>query len=281
MDRVVLSARETIRRILQQTGLPLYGFCPFEAVRDRLLPCGAAARLPKNSRTILVFLFPYRFEETGQRNLSRYACVPDYHRTAGQVLRAAAESLKREFPSSAFEDFIDNSPIPEVYAAALAGLGRVGDNGLLLHPVFGSWVFIGCLVTDLDLRVTACVPQECLHCGTCHRLCPAGCLETADKPHRCLSALTQKKGELTDQEAALLAGSPLVWGCDVCQDCCPMNRKTKLEPHPCFTSYDGWLDREKLDGLNKQGLKEKAYGWRGRAVLERNLSVWHAKTGED
>ena len=284
--------QQKIGRLLDQAGLPLHGFCPFSAVADRLLPCRAAARLPENSRSVVATLFPYRMRDTGKRNLSRYACVPDYHTAAGRVLQAAAASLSAAFPQARFESFIDNSPIPEVYAAATAGLGRMGDNGLLLHPQFGSWVFIGCIVTDLDVGVEAVESSGCLHCGACGRNCPSRCVGAADKPSRCLSAITQKKGELTASEAALLAESPLIWGCDACQESCPLNRGTSVAPHPCFTAdayaHEGWLDRETLDSMDRDTLRGYAYGWRGRAVLERNLQLYNraaqileSKKGED
>ena len=279
-DTAILSDRDRVGRILRQAGLPLHGFCPFAAVADRLLPCRAAARLPEGSRTVIVALFPYRFPEEGRRNLSRYACVPDYHQAAGRVLQGAAAALAEAFNAS-FEAFIDNSPIPEVYAAASAGLGRMGDNGLLLHPVYGSWVFIGCIVTDMELEARASAPAACLHCGACGTACPGGCVGGADKPRRCLSAVSQKKGPLEEAEERLLAGSPLVWGCDTCQEVCPLNRDAKIDPHPCFGGFEGWLDRAVLDALDREGLRRKAYGWRGRAVVERNLSIWDKRSRED
>lgn len=101
---------------------------------------------------MLALLFPYRFpDDDPGRNLSRYACVEDYHQAGGRVLRALAEDLAILWPGRAFEPFLDNSPLPEVYAAALCGLGVVGDNGLLIHPRYGSYVFIGTIVTDAPL----------------------------------------------------------------------------------------------------------------------------------
>lgn len=279
MDADRALTQQKISRLLDRAGLPLHGFCPFSAVADRLLPCRAADRLPENSRSVVAALFPYRMKDTGKRNLSRYACVPDYHTAAGRVLQAASAALSAAFPQARFEAFIDNSPILEVYAAAIAGLGRIGDNGLLLHPQFGSWVFIGCIVTDLDVGAKAMEPSGCLHCGACGRNCPSRCVGAADKPSRCLSAITQKKGELTASKAALLAQSPLIWGCDACQESCPLNRGTSVAPHPCFaadaSAHEGWLDRETLDSMDRDTLRGHAYGWRGRAVLERNLQLYN------
>lgn len=101
--------------VLDEAGLPLHGFCRFEEIRPYLLSCRAASRIPAAACTVIIALFPYRFpDDGGPRNLSLYACVPDYHRVAGDVLRRAAGQLARCYPAFVFEPFIDNSPIPEV-----------------------------------------------------------------------------------------------------------------------------------------------------------------------
>lgn len=264
--------QDEIQRILREYDLPLHGFCPFQAVQNHLLPCRATARLPENARTVLVTLFPYRFADEGPRNLSRYAaCLPDYHQAAGVSLNRAAAALMETFPLHRFEVFVDNSPLPEVRTAALAGLGCVGDNGLLIHPKFGSWVFIGEIVTDLELSLPDPRPiPGCLHCGACAAACPSSCvdLKGAERRQRCLSAVSQKKGELGPEEKTLLRGSPLVWGCDRCQEVCTLNRNTQVDPHPGFIGYQGWLSEDDLEHL-----EGKAYGWRGKRVLERNLEL--------
>lgn len=258
---------DRISRLLTQAGLPLHGFCRFDRMRSKLLPCRAAARLPETAASVIVALFPYRFPEGEQpRNLSRYACVPDYHRAAGQVLDTAAGDLRQAFGQAAFEPFIDNSPIPEVYAASLAGLGCVGDNGLLIHPQFGSFVFIGTIVTDLALPIVEQSPRQCLHCGACRSRCPGRALSGEGlERSRCLSHISQKKGELSGEEQALLRENGLVWGCDACQDACPLNRNSVCRPHPCFSWYAPSVTPEDLERL-----EDKAYGWRGKSVPLRN-----------
>lgn len=257
--------------LLDAAGLSLHGFCRFDDLGGHLLPCRAAARLPEEASVVIVALFPYRFPDDGcPRNLSRYACVPDYHRTAGEVLRSAAERLARRYPTFRFEPFIDNSPIPEVRAASLAGLGRIGDHGLLIHPQFGSYVFIGTIVCDAPWPVPRGELAFCPHCGACTKACPGNCL-TAGRPDRgrCLSALTQKKGALTAEEEGLIRQNGLLWGCDTCQDVCPENAGVLCDPHPCFEEYRPMAGPADFDDL-----AGKAYGWRGKAVLLRNWNLW-------
>ncbi|MCI9413653.1 MAG: epoxyqueuosine reductase [Clostridiales bacterium] len=276
-----------ISRMLTEHSLPLHGFVHYAALEGRQIHCRGAGRLPAAARTVIPVLFPYRFPEDGgpaRRNLSRYACVPDYHQTAGRVLSDVAKALEEAFPANVFEPFIDNSPLPEVTAAALAGLGVVGDNGLLIHPVYGSYVFIGALVTDWAMaggeadEEPAPLPR-CPGCGRCAEACPAGVLHPGgrgpDDRDRCLSALTQKKGELTKEEERLIRTGGLVWGCDRCQEVCPLNRRAVCAPHPCFGGiYAPILTPRELDAL--QG---KAYGWRGRKVPERNLRLLPPQEG--
>lgn len=258
---------ETIAAILREQAIDSFGVCSYAALRDGLRPCRAGSRLPENAQSVLVALFPYRFPESGPRNLCRYACVPDYHKTAGAVLDRVAAALRRAYPDNAFAAFIDDSPLPEVEAAVHAGLGCRGDNGLLIHPTYGSYVFIGAIVTDRILTAADAPPAACLHCGACQKVCPAGCLPGTGRED-CLSAVSQKKGELTHEEQQRLRAGGLVWGCDACQEVCPLNRNAAIRPHPCFDRYTPWLG---FDGLEM--LQDKAYGWRGRAVPERNLRI--------
>ncbi len=260
-----MNALQTIREAAQGYGLEAVGVCAFDPQKRPLLPCRAAKRLPPNARTVITVLFPYAHEDKTPRNVSRYACVPDYHEAAGAVLTQLAETLSQQFAGEAFEPFIDNSPLDEVSCAVASGLGVRGDHGLLISDTFGSFVFIGCVVTTLFVP---CEEQEraCLHCGACTAACPGGCLPGRERT-TCVSALTQKKGALTEEEWRIVREGGSLWGCDRCQEVCPMNRGKSITPHSCFSWYDPLLTEHSLENL--QG---KAYAWRGRAVLERNLS---------
>ncbi|MBQ2940320.1 MAG: epoxyqueuosine reductase [Clostridia bacterium] len=241
------------------------GVCPFSAVSSHLLPCRAASRLPENAATVLVLLFPYRIHPRPPVNFSRYAAVNDYHHAAGEVLQRVTDALRRQDPDGQYQPFIDNSPLPEVAAAVGAGLGVRGDNGLFYSRTYGSFVFIGCIVTDREVGAVAATDAGCFHCGACGKVCPTGRLTDGGE---CLSAITQKKGELTERETAYLRRGGSAWGCDLCQEICPLNKTAVIDPHPCFTSYENELTDASLTDLTG-----KAYGWRGGGVPARNLRL--------
>lgn len=261
-----------LRIILNASGLYDFGVRPFSDVSDKLLNCMAKGRLPENPRSIITVLFPYKVP-VEQGNLSRYATVPDYHEIAGHMLSAAVSALSKAFGSDFdFVWFVDNSPIPEVYAAAKCGLGVVGDNGLLINSRYGSYCFIGCIVTSLVIPATSDgVIGECRHCGRCRKSCPSGALRAEGGFDRrvCLSDISQRKGELTEEETALLRKGNLVWGCDTCQDVCPMNVDA------AYTYIEPFLARanSSVNISDLTSVKDRAYLFRGRGVVERNIRV--------
>lgn len=254
---------------MNATGLSDVGICPFSAVSENLLNCMAKGRIPDGAQSVIVVLFPYKVP--GKKgNLARYAAVPDYHEIAGHMLTLAVSALEKAFGNYNFVWFIDNSPIPEVYAAACSGLGVIGDNGLLITKRFGSYCFIGSIVTDLNIPPTGGEVLGCRHCGRCYEKCPSGALSREGFIRRkCLSDISQRKGELTEEEKALLRKGGLVWGCDVCQEVCPMNvdaADTYIEP---------FLARANPSATMKDvaSARDRAYLYRGRAVMERNIKV--------
>lgn len=263
----------TLREVMDAAA-PLWGVCPFEAVAERLIECRAKRRLPANAQTVLIAAFPYLLPQAlyEGRNLSRYAVVTDYHAVALRRLETACAQLQQLYPAATFAAFADNSPIPEVGAACAAGLGVRGDNGLLITARYGSYVFLGEIVTNLALPAQAGPIRGCLHCGRCASACPAQSITSAGVDRaRCLSAVTQRKGALTSAEQALLRACGCAWGCDVCQEVCPLNRDAAAAPLPEFLAAPMAAAAPGCD------LEGRAFAWRGRAVIERNLALLAAE----
>ena len=250
---------------------PVWGVCPFAALAPYLLECAAKRRIPDRARSVVIALFPYALEDAqyAESDLSRYAVVPDYHIVAKKRLDDAAQELRARYPDECFEVFIDNSPLPEVAAAVQAGVGVKGKNGLLIHPVFGSWVFIGEIVTTMPLDATKRGGQTgCIGCMRCVKACPTGALSAngVDRTN-CLSAITQQKQPLTPEQEALIRKTGCVWGCDICQKVCPMNKDSDTTPIDEFVR--GAYPRARTTG----DLSDRAYLGRGVGVIERNLKL--------
>ena len=262
-------AREVAEAAARPLGVERLGFCPLSAL-SRLLSCRGRGLLPPEGSVILLLL-PYYAGEFPGRNLARYALADDYHRIAGEILQSVASALQAAFPGESFLPFVDSSPIPEVEAGALAGLGFPGRNGQLITPWYGSLAFLAEIVTTLPLPQTGPREGSCGSCRRCLDRCPTGALTAAglDKS-RCRSYITQKKGELTPEEARQIRLGGLVWGCDICTDACPRNARPAVTTIPRLgQDLVPVLTPDNLPAL----IGRKSYGWRGEGVLRRNLAI--------
>lgn len=238
-------------------------------------------------RAAVVVLFPYYQPPEPDANLSLYCQFPDYHGIIRQYLEKIAAWMGRNWPESHQKTIVDTSVLAERQLAVEAGLGFEGDNGCIISPVWGSWCFIGAVLTTLPLEPDAPELGECCHCGACARHCPGHCFDGGLYDYRtCKSYLTQKKGELAPEELAILKRTPLVFGCDECQRCCPYNARVPLTPIPEFRERrQARLTVEELEPLTNRQFKEKygerAFAWRGKKLLLRNLALLDEEQRKD
>lgn len=253
-------AKETIISCFNKSGIKDASFCAFLPLSYFLFDCAAKKRLPKNAKTVLTCFLPYKVKDEKPFNISRYAAVPDYHEIFTQKLNNTCALLRKNFPDNTFEPFCDNSPLREVYAAAKSGLGVLGDNGLLITKEYGSFVFLGEIVTDLYIECDGEI-KECLHCGNCKKGCPK------DTLGECLSAVTQKKGELSPAQKKAVKENGSLWGCDICQENCPFNITAKTTYVTEF--INGYKDRYEKG----EDIKNRAFAWRGEKVILRNTDL--------
>lgn len=251
-----------MQEILKNLGFELFGACEFESFKDCLLDCRAKETLPPNLKTVIMVALPYNVKKEKPKNISRYSAVLDYHLVLGEKLKTACRKLKEKYKQNNFLSFVDSSPIPEVTAARKAGLGVLGKNGLLITKKYGSFVFLGEILTDKVFPYKN-ENGECINCGECEKNCP----NHLKGRNNCLSSITQKKGELETQEKELLLKHNTAWGCDICQEVCPLNKDKSLSTEPQF------LESYRDEYIMGEDISFRAFNWRGRKVIERNLKI--------
>lgn len=264
--------KDVAGKIFSEIGIEYYSFLRYADCRK--INENLISRAGISPRTALIYLIPYYTVEG--ENISSYAVGIDYHLVIKQINARLIEELKHKFPENEFLSFGDHSPIDERHASLVSGLGILGDSGLLINEKYGTYVFIGEIITDLTLNpdeyATPTQVGRCIGCGECKRACPTGILR--GEGEECLSAITQKKGELSDSEAALMIKYNTAWGCDICQRVCPYNKSPEKTPVADFyTDTIPHLTRSLLDGMDKAEFSKRAFAWRGRKTVERNIDL--------
>jgi epoxyqueuosine reductase len=204
---------------------------------------------------------PYSMEAPPDRGwISRYAWGDDYHDVMKTMLDRLVGLLRKEVGPFEARTYVDTGPLVERAWAAAAGLGAWGKNTCLLHPEHGSWFFLGEAVTDLELAPDAPRADLCGSCTACLEACPTGALP---EPYvldarRCISYLTiEKRGPLPPEGRERLGRH--VFGCDICQDVCPWNRRRRRQGGPPFEPRPGAVapDLVELAALDHGGFRER------------------------
>lgn len=172
--------------------------------------------------------------------IARYAWGDDYHDVMKSMLDALAARLQAELGPMQARAYVDTGPIVERAYAAAAGLGAWGKNTCLLDPELGSWFFLGEIVVDRDWTADAPRTDMCGTCTACLDACPTGALP---RPYfldatRCISYLTiEQKGAIPEDLREGVGHH--VFGCDICQDVCPWNRKRRHRGPAAFDARPG------------------------------------------
>jgi epoxyqueuosine reductase len=175
------------------------------------------------SAWIARYAWSERVDASGTRRPS------DYHKVLKKRIDALETALRAEFSSFEARGFVDTGPVQERALARAAGIGWIGKNACLIHPQLGSFGFLAVLITSLEAAPDVAATLAPDRCGTCTRCIDACPTNALTEPHqmdatRCIAYLTIEQKGVLDQE--LLAGvGRQVFGCDICQDVCPWNKK--------------------------------------------------------
>ena len=254
-----------------------FGVLPFSACRLRRPDIIERKGISSESiESAIMLLVPY-YVNDGAGNISLYARSGDYHHYCDLLFERLLPKLEARF-GGRFLGFADKSPIEENIAASMAGLGKLGDNYMLINEKYGSFVFLGEILSTVKPEVLGfdgkiAEPAYCPHCGACKSACPM-MIEDME----CLSAVTQKKGVLSDEEADYLKKYGSAWGCDLCQLACPLNQKVLANgvetPIDFFRENRiSTLTSEVLEKMSDEEFKARSFSWRGKAPLLRNLEL--------
>ncbi len=258
---------ETIKDIFSKESITRIGFIPItecEVINKRILP--------ENAKSAIIFLIPYRStEEISKDGFSEYARVYDYHKYASYLYERIINTLT-EKTGYEFYGFCDHSPINEKLAAAKCGLGVIGRNSLFIDKVYGSFVFIGSVITNASCEASIFPIESCINCGKCIEHCPnSAILENGIDRFKCLSGISQKKNK-TDEEKALLKKNNTVWGCDICQHVCPYNSNAKISPIPYFANTRiKYIDKQFIESLSDEEFEKYAFSYKGRKIVLDNI----------
>ncbi len=236
--------------------------------------CAEQRGLPKGIKSIIVCAFSY-YNGAKKGNISRYAQGMDYHVVAKEKMKPICEYLKDNGFSA--ESFVDTGDLNERILANLSGIAFIGKNHMAINKKLGSYFFIGYIITDCELPIDIPNIDKCVGCGKCMEACPLGALsKDGFLENKCLSYITQKKGELSPDEKTAMKNTNTIWGCDICQEVCPYNVGLGVTPIEEFREnlitnlmFDGNLSNKEF----KEIYGNRAFSWRGKGVLERNFKV--------
>ncbi len=210
--------------------------------------------------------------------LSKYAYGEDYHPVIRSRLKKLLRYIQEYITPVNGRAFTDSAPVLDRAWAARAGLGWIGKNTNLISPESGSYFFIGSLIVDIPLAYDRAMQDFCGDCNRCIRACPTQAIVSPRilDARRCISYLTiENKGEIGQEYRDKLSNR--VFGCDICQDVCPWNRKavpaktTEFEPLPGLLEMtrDDW---HRMDEQQYQILFRKSAVKRARfSGIKRNL----------
>jgi epoxyqueuosine reductase len=241
--------------------------------------------LLRDARSVVCVAMPYAVPEPRTSGplcgrVSNYAWSADYHERLRSLLRAVADTIDNAAGASVTAIACDTKPLAERAFAASAGLGWIGKHTNLIAPALGSFVFLGEIVTTLDLPADAPVRKTCGACSRCVEACPTQALRgdyTIDA-NRCISDLTQRTDSIPRALRPLVGD--WVWGCDICQLVCPPtavaghSASSQWAPSDNDAARPALVDLLRLRSSGfKRRYRKSAMGWRGAAVLRRNAAV--------
>ena len=245
--------------------------CSFQVgdIEDKLL----TSEKYKDYNTAVVIGISYPKIETDKIHLSSCSWGQDYH----TVLKSKLDVIGRylEENNYNYKIFVDNNAIDERYIAYKAGLGFFGKNNLLINEEYGSYFFIGVLLTSFICEYDKPTNTTCKGCNLCIKNCPTKALSEKGilNQNKCLSYLTQKK-DLNEEECTYL--NNCIYGCDICQKVCPHNQN--IHSNNFIPIGNEIINKDEFLNMSTKDYKERyknnSCSWRKKAILDRNIKEY-------
>jgi epoxyqueuosine reductase len=238
-----------------------------------------------DARSVVCVAVPYATPGGRRRGelrgrVSNYAWSADYHHRLRDLLEKVARSIDLAAGACVTSVACDTKPLAERALAARSGIGWIGKHTNVISPALGSFVFLGEIVTSLDLPPDEPLRKTCGDCRRCVDACPTQALRgdyTIDA-NRCISDLTQRTDSIPRAMRPLIGD--WVWGCDICQLVCPPTKEAGISADAQWAPFDAETARPALvellalrSGTFKRRYEPTAMGWRGAAVLRRNAAL--------
>ena len=234
----------------------------------------------ENAKSIIVCAFPYYVDEMEESNLSKYCYGEDYHIVAKKYLQKICDFLEEEINNFEYKFFVDNGPLVDRYLAYQSGIGYFGINNNIITDEYGSYIFIGYIVNNYEFYTDNPLPKTCIKCNKCVKYCPGNAIlgNFELNPRRCLSYITQKKDDLSEEEINLIKENKMVFGCDICQEVCPHNKGISITNIEEFkTNLITKLDYNEINDISNKEFKRRygnrAFSWRGKKIIQRNIEI--------
>ncbi|MBB6696738.1 tRNA epoxyqueuosine(34) reductase QueG [Clostridium algidicarnis] len=241
--------------------------------------------LMEKGKVIISIAFPYLYNNNfnNDTGFSKYTEGLDYHIVVRSYLDKIVDFLNEKGYEA--KAFVDSNVLPERYIAYKAGLGFVGKNNMIITEKYGSFVFLGEIITDMDIEIKYKDKkfsdiekyESCGSCNICLKECPTKAINHKRRNSNiCLSYITQKK-QIEDKWFKVLGGR--IFGCDSCQKSCPYNTKVKLSNIEGFRplEFSSNIQTKELIYINnkefKETLKNTSASWRGKNLIQRNALI--------
>lgn len=246
----------------------------------------------ENCKSIIVIGVSYNVDFKAKKkynlngNISMSSWGIDYHNVLHSKIESLIEKIKEKVDFE-YKAFVDTGPLVDRELAKRAGIGFHGKNCSIINKDYGSFIFLGYILTDIEIIPDTPVEEDCGDCQLCLRACPTGALESPYNlnPKKCISYLTQTK-ETISEELRKKMGTK-IYGCDACQKVCPKNKGVKISSHEEFIPFitGGVMDLERLLFMSNKEFKRQfgsmAGSWRGKNVLKRNAIIAIGNMGDE